>query len=349
MKKIYALVAGLVLTGAVNAQSITLAGHTAGAFAFDQTHTVPGLASLTDGGSPASYLGGTGSTDVTQGGQTYTLNNFGLVQIFDENDGVVAGTVTGVSFLASKVVDGGNSSKVRVSINTVETVTQGGESFIVKGAELAFTEVPLSSISTATSGAGFATVTYNGAIAGATNNSFTFTTPATIPASKKVMAFISIPQGAGDTLAIYTTVNSDMGALPPTMVDWKYTGSNSGDYYGYQSIAQGSFQSYADSWSAEVANLLYATILPETTSTTTLAGKVVTVYPNPANEVLNFSIEGVSVNNVDIYSLDGKKVLSNEFNGVSNGSVNVSGLVNGAYIYELSTSQGAVRANFIKR
>jgi len=66
-------------------------------------------------------------------------------------------------------------------------------------------------------------------------------------------------------------------------------------------------------------------------------------YPNPATSELNIKASE-EVKSVDVFSLDGKKVLS------ANGSkLNVSNLENGAYLYRVTTISGATATErFIK-
>lgn len=73
------------------------------------------------------------------------------------------------------------------------------------------------------------------------------------------------------------------------------------------------------------------------------------VYPNPAVDVLNFKLEGADASSVTIFSLDGKVLISQSVNG-SNGSVNVSELNTGMYIYQIATVNGeTVKSTFVKK
>lgn len=74
----------------------------------------------------------------------------------------------------------------------------------------------------------------------------------------------------------------------------------------------------------------------------------VSVFPNPANDVLNinFSLEVASIN---VIALDGKVVLTENVSGFDV-QVNITELTSGAYIVEAIGSNGAVvRTNFIKK
>ncbi|MDC3252845.1 T9SS type A sorting domain-containing protein [Crocinitomicaceae bacterium] len=71
-----------------------------------------------------------------------------------------------------------------------------------------------------------------------------------------------------------------------------------------------------------------------------------TVYPNPATDVLNFSLN-VNAEEVSIRGLDGKLISSEKVNGMT-GTVNISKLTAGTYFYEFSSSKGTIRNTFIK-
>lgn len=68
------------------------------------------------------------------------------------------------------------------------------------------------------------------------------------------------------------------------------------------------------------------------------------VYPNPANDVLNI-VASEEIANVSILGLDGKVVATS-----ATSTVNVADLVSGMYIYEVTTSTGKVsRDSFMKK
>lgn len=68
------------------------------------------------------------------------------------------------------------------------------------------------------------------------------------------------------------------------------------------------------------------------------------VYPNPAKDVLNFESED-GVASVSIFSLDGKLISTTK-----GGTVDVSGLTTGVYLYNASTLTGRIALNkFVKK
>jgi len=82
------------------------------------------------------------------------------------------------------------------------------------------------------------------------------------------------------------------------------------------------------------------------TSTASINENVIStsVYPNPANDVLNI-VASEEIANVSILGLDGKVVATS-----TTSTVNVADLVSGMYIYEVTTSTGKVsRDSFMKK
>jgi len=74
------------------------------------------------------------------------------------------------------------------------------------------------------------------------------------------------------------------------------------------------------------------------------ANNTISLYPNPAQEVLNITSSN-SITKIEVYDMLGKKVASN----VNASNVNVEDLVKGAYIVKVVQENGSVAAKqFIK-
>ena len=74
----------------------------------------------------------------------------------------------------------------------------------------------------------------------------------------------------------------------------------------------------------------------------------VSIFPNPASDILNINTT-LEVSSVNVYGLDGKVVLAENVSGF-NTQINVTELTSGAYIIEaVGTNGSAVRTNFIKK
>ncbi|MGZ5242278.1 MAG: T9SS type A sorting domain-containing protein [Bacteroidia bacterium] len=65
-------------------------------------------------------------------------------------------------------------------------------------------------------------------------------------------------------------------------------------------------------------------------------------YPNPAQKVLNFDIETFNNNQVEIYTLNGQKILTTNLNGATK-SVNIESLPVGMYIARLQDKNGNIK------
>jgi hypothetical protein len=74
----------------------------------------------------------------------------------------------------------------------------------------------------------------------------------------------------------------------------------------------------------------------------------VSMFPNPANDVLNVSVKG-EMASVNVISLDGKVVIAETVSGTT-ATLNVADLMAGSYVLEVVGANGSVsRSNFIKK
>jgi hypothetical protein len=71
------------------------------------------------------------------------------------------------------------------------------------------------------------------------------------------------------------------------------------------------------------------------------------VYPNPANDVVNVTVDAL-VSNVAIVDLNGRTVKSVKFDGVAQASVNVSDLASGVYMMTISSDKGITTKKIVK-
>ena len=67
----------------------------------------------------------------------------------------------------------------------------------------------------------------------------------------------------------------------------------------------------------------------------------ISVYPNPATSTISVSCNEVSINEVSIYSIDGKEIFRKRIGNTNIYDVDVSGLLNGMYIMNITTSDGS--------
>ncbi|MBI1836645.1 MAG: T9SS type A sorting domain-containing protein [Flavobacteriia bacterium] len=74
----------------------------------------------------------------------------------------------------------------------------------------------------------------------------------------------------------------------------------------------------------------------------------VSVFPNPTTELLNINLKEEMIS-VSILSADGKVVATQDVNGMTT-SVNVANLVNGIYMYQITTAKGVIVTDtFVKK
>lgn len=82
------------------------------------------------------------------------------------------------------------------------------------------------------------------------------------------------------------------------------------------------------------------------TGLTQIDGSVITVYPNPAIDVLNIDIESTEINRVIILNISGE-IVHTVYNPST--QINISELVSGVYFIEITTADGIARTQFIKK
>lgn len=74
-----------------------------------------------------------------------------------------------------------------------------------------------------------------------------------------------------------------------------------------------------------------------------------TVYPNPANNVINLAnAENILVNGVVITDLNGRTVKNVSYNGVTEAQINVSDLAAGMYMMTVSSDKGTMTKKIVK-
>lgn len=160
------------------------------------------------------------------------------------------------------------------------------------------------------------------------NNVISFDTPIAIPANGKFWAGFTLPAATG---LFATAISTPFGGAGAT-----HTGEIWSDdsfvFFGETGV---------NGWELDAS----MTIFPIVDFTAGIGENVISasVYPNPANDVLNIKIEG-EVAAVNVLSLDGKIVATS-----STATVNVADLNAGMYIYQVTTANGQIATgNFAK-
>jgi len=81
--------------------------------------------------------------------------------------------------------------------------------------------------------------------------------------------------------------------------------------------------------------------------TETLLSKGITLYPNPAKNTLQLNTQDKTINQINIYTMSGSKVLQLEVDTISP-TVDVSGLASGVYFVQLYSGKNVALKKFIK-
>ncbi len=269
------------------------------------------------------FFTGTPTIYGAQGGGYVTgNNNYGDVakgMRFNNANGLAnGGSISNVLLWAPIKSDNGGSFIVKIhEFGTTTTL----------GPVLGSVTIPLSSVDTALA-TGYA-------MAGGLpyNVNATFSTPVTIPASKDVLVMVYLPTTAGDTIALVSNTSGDWAnAATHTFEIW----------------SDNSLNDFATAWQGGV-NVALA-IFPVVNFVLGVDENAITasVYPNPANDVLNINLSA-NATSVSIIGMDGK-VISTEAINANTAAVNVSNLVAGVYFYEIVAENGTVvRNTFVKK
>ena len=312
MKKLYFLAVSLLLGAGAIAQT-TVTSHFEGALADLQNPQV------------GIYTWGPGNGYVSG---TNTYGDKAIVQLFDSNYGVSgAGTVDNVKLHINAIADAGNGTMVTVGIWENNSGTPG--------ALLGSADIEIASIDT--SAANLQVISDGTAAQGIYNLDVTFGTPVAIPANQSYFAGITLPTATeaanGDTVVVTTTVQ-----------EGSYQFADASTHAGAVD-ANDAFASYGAS-SIAIANAIFPTM----TFTSGIAENNlnITVYPNPAENVLNIDA-AESLSSVKVIGMDGRVVIDTDVNGNTT-SIDVSGLEAGSYYYEVVSVNGDVsRSSFVKK
>ena len=73
------------------------------------------------------------------------------------------------------------------------------------------------------------------------------------------------------------------------------------------------------------------------------------IYPNPANSVINIAnASNMLINAVTLTDVNGRKVKSAQFDGVAQAQVNISDLATGVYMMTVSSDKGSITKKIVK-
>lgn len=308
MKKIYLFAASLMLTAGAMAQTTTtLTAHYAPVIA-SSNFTYYNI-------GPNGYLTGNDAF----GSET-------VVQLFDSNYGVNAtgtGTIDSLSiWIPMKRQFGGGTLKVGVWTDVAGVPSATPLEVVTLNMSAVDTSIAAIKIIRT---AGIPTGVYNVRVA----------LTSAIPANHKFWAGLVLPTTAGDTAVV-------MGCK--TTYAFADSATHVGEYDGSAFLNYGDASGYGLSQTLAIFPTVTQTVVTTGIAENTLK---VSVYPNPANSLLNFNM-AVEGSSISIMSTDGKIVSTTSMSGL-NASVDVSALKSGMYFYTVTSANGmSVRNSFVK-
>ncbi len=269
-------------------------------------------------GTIANYGVVAPETGAVAGNNSY--NDIAKMMLFDDAMGVyTGGTIDGVLVGIIKKTSAGGSFKVAI----------WADNNGVPGA------TPLGSQTLTTASVDTTLSNYNIMNdIGYYNVDVTFTTPIKIPTNRKFWAGVILPTTAGDSIQLIT--NSDG--------DFSMAKTNTGEI-----ASNGTFGNFVDDWSSNFAMAIFPKV--NFINTTGISENDIInyeIYPNPANDYLNFKLKE-NCKSIEIISLDGKSLIIESVTGSST-KINISNLNSGVYMFKLTNDKGLVTTSkFVKK
>lgn len=274
-------------------------------------------------GTPTVY--GIDAVAPADSGYLFGNNAYGDVAKIMKIDAATG--LTGTGFIKSALVgvagklDNGGSLKIKVWEYSSNSVL---------GAELASVTVPLSQVDTAAAAYAFA-----GGSPRLYNLAVNFPSQIAIPASGSFMLGVELPSNATGAIALISNTAGDFAAAATNT---------------FEVWSDNTLHTVPASWGSAVtcAIAMYPVIQYSAAGVDEL-NLTSSIYPNPATNEVNFTLNGVQMSNIKVFGLDGKLVLDNEVNATA-GQINVSSLNNGMYICEITSANGGVvKSTFVKK
>ncbi len=143
---------------------------------------------------------------------------------------------------------------------------------------------------------------------------------------------------AGQTTVIGSVTASDATAYTPQSVTW--TAPSAGIYYfGFNNNSpQGTNQTYLMFDTLDISSVL---------STNNYLLSKLSIYPNPAVDVVNVSNDSIQINSIEMTDLNGR-IVKNQKIGATQGQVSISDLATGVYMMKIITAQGTATKKIVK-
>ncbi|MGX7666558.1 T9SS type A sorting domain-containing protein [Flavobacterium pedocola] len=156
---------------------------------------------------------------------------------------------------------------------------------------------------------------------------------------------IGIYVGSGTPTATDFTIISGVPNLTATTAWTERTQSLSA--YDGQTIRIGINCKTADAYMFMVDDFK---VTATTLSTSDFVAERLSVYPNPANDVVNITNNGaLQINKVTVTDINGRTVKTINLDGVSESQINVSELNAGVYFVNIDTNEGSATKKVVKK
>lgn len=105
------------------------------------------------------------------------------------------------------------------------------------------------------------------------------------------------------------------------------------------------------------ATMVFDNFTAKATSTNTLLdinqialnNNAISIYPNPATNILNVNVNGSDISAVQIVDLNGRQVFSKSFSNLSEAQINVNELSTGMYLINITSGDNTVTKKFLKQ
>ena len=166
------------------------------------------------------------------------------------------------------------------------------------------------------------------------------------------------PDFAGENYSVYVVTAADQTALVAALTtatavytetiavgdEWLTRGVNINSFAGQNNV----YVAFRHHACTDMFLLTLDDIVVGNTASIEENTMEVSMFPNPANDVLNVSVKG-EMASVNVISLDGKVVIAETVSGTT-AALNVTDLMAGSYVLEVVGANGSVsRSNFIKK
>lgn len=166
---------------------------------------------------------------------------------------------------------------------------------------------------------------------------------ATSPANESFEAVVLsdteiIPLGSESDIVAGSTSLAGILATATTNT-YEFTPDADGEY---------SFAVHATSLAGGGVLAFFNIAVTETASTGKADANAFSVFPNPANSVVNIANAKAQISDVKLTDINGRTVKAASFDGVTNAQVNISDLSAGVYMMTINSDKGAVTKKIVK-